>query len=131
MKKYKKDTDFSKIDLTKVPLNELDYYARNSSLTQLCSAMCKLLKQMKLIKDEDEKTEKYTCLKTVNNSFLEKTKNEKDFNVGKFVENQDIKSVDKVILNHNLQNLETERQSLIKNAERNDNSAEIDLIKEN
>lgn len=130
----RKEIDFSKVDLTKVPLNELDYYARNSSLTQLCSAMCKLLKQMKLIKDEDEKEEKYTCLKTVNNSYLEKTKDLPNFHVGKFVDEQKLNSVDKVILNHQLQSLESERQELINHekeeSESSDNSMDLEMVKE-
>ena len=131
----RKEIDFSKVDLTKVPLNELDYYARNSSLTQLCSAMCKLLKQMKLIKDEDEKEEKYTCLKTVNNSYLEKTKDIPNFHIGKFVDEQKLNSADKVILNHQLQELETERQDLIENkkeeSENLNDVVDFDMSKEN
>jgi len=130
----RRDIDFSKVDLTKVPLNELDYYARNSSLTQLCTAMCKLLKQMKLIKDEDEKEERYTCLKTVNNSYLEKTKDLPNFNVGKFVDDQKLNAVDKVILNHQLQELEPSRQDLIEKekeeSESSDNSLDLEMVKE-
>ena len=105
-----KDFDFSSVDLTKVPLNELDYYAKNSSLTQIVDAICKIMKKMGLVKEDEEKTELNESLSTVSNSYIIKTKDIKDFHVGKFVDQQDLDLSNKVILNHKLQKLENDRQ---------------------
>lgn len=109
-KHHDKDFDFSKVDLTKVPLNELDYYARNSSLKQVVGAICKLMKKMGLIKDEDEKREVKQGLSTVSKSYINKAKDIQDFRVGNFVDQQEMNVADKVILNHKLQELESDRQ---------------------
>ena len=111
-KETKTNIDYSQIDLTKVPLSELNSVAKHCSLSQIVSAMCKLFKKMGLIKDEDENKEQTNKVNTLGKSFLEKTSKDKNFNVAKFIDSQDIPTTDKVLLNNKLSQIAEENENL-------------------